>query len=162
MRRILITVASACLVGAVALPSGLALAQDVSPSAPGAEPTAPPPPTQPPAQNLGEQCQNGSTPGASMMPAPTGGVIDWAAGISGPVTISGWQSTGAEGDALTQTLCAAQVALPNLQITYQPIPGDYVAAMSANFAARDVPDLFYVNADVAPGVDQGELPRAAR
>ena len=90
-----------------------------------------------------------------MAPAPTGGVIDWAAGISGPVTISGWQSTGAEGDALTQTLCAAQAALPNLQITYQPIAGDYQAVMAANFAARDVPDLFYVNADCAR-VDQPE------
>ena len=75
--------------------------------------------------------------------------IDWAAGISGPVTISGWQSTGAEGDALTQTLCAAQAALPNLQITYQPIAGDYPAVEAANIAARTVPDLFYVNADYA-------------
>ena len=88
--------------------------------------------------------------GASPAPsAAAGGVNSWAAGISGPVTISGWQSTGAEGDALTQTLCAAQAALPNLQITYQPIAGDYLAVMTANIAARDVPDLFYVNADYA-------------
>jgi multiple sugar transport system substrate-binding protein len=158
MRRIVIAIASLCLLAVVALPSGFALAQDASPSGPAAEPTAPPPPTQPPAQNLGEECQSGSAPGASMMPAPTGGVIDWAAGISGPVTISGWQSTGAEGDALTQTLCAAQAALPNLQITYQPIAGDYAAVMTANIAARDVPDLFYVNADVAQNwIDQTYL-----
>jgi len=156
MRRIVIAIASICLLAMVALPSGFALAQDASPSAPAAEPTAPPPPTNPPAQNLGETCQNASAPaGSSAAPLPTGGVNDWAAGISGPVTISGWQSTGAEGDALTQTLCAAQAALPNLQITYQPIAGDYQAVEAANIAARTVPDLFYVNSDYAQNwIDQ--------
>jgi multiple sugar transport system substrate-binding protein len=103
--------------------------------------------TQPPAVVLTDYCA-----GSGASPAPSeaaGGVNAWAAGISGPVKISGWQSTGAEGDALTQTLCAAQAALPNLQITYQPIAGDYVAVMTANIAAHDVPDLFYVNADYA-------------
>jgi multiple sugar transport system substrate-binding protein len=150
MRRILIVLASAVLLIAVAaLQSGFALAQDstASPAAP--EPTPTPEITQPPAQNLGDQCQAAGGSSASMAPAPTGGVIDWAAGISGPVTISGWQSTGAEGDALTQTLCAAQAAMPNLQITYQPIAGDYQAVQAANIAARTVPDLFYVNADYA-------------
>jgi len=133
------------LVAAFVVPSGLVLAQSESPPAP----TPTPEITQPPAQNLGEQCQNPSATGASAAPLPTGGVNDWAAGISGPVTISGWQSTGAEGDALTQTLCAAQVALPNLQITYQPVAGDYQAFEAANIAARTVPDLFYVNAEYA-------------
>src|SRR3954454_10171597 len=96
MRRIVIAIASIFLLAMLALPSGLALAQDASPSAPAAEPTAPPPPTNPPAQNLGDACQGATSSDASMAPAPTGGVNDWAAGISGPVTISGWQSTGAE------------------------------------------------------------------
>ena len=55
MRRIVIVIVSLCLLAVVALPSGFALAQDASPSGPAAEPTAPPPPTQPPAQNLGEE-----------------------------------------------------------------------------------------------------------
>ena len=110
MRRILMTLASACLLGAVALPSGIALAQSEAP-----QPTPTPEITQPPAQNLGEQCQNASAGGASAAPLPTGGVNEWAAGISGPVTISGWQSTGAEGDALTQTLCAAQARVSSLR-----------------------------------------------
>ncbi len=151
MRRILVPIASACLLAAFVVPSGLVLAQSESPPAP----TPTPQITQPPSQNLGSQCQTGSATGASMMPAPTGGVNDWAAGISGPVTISGWQSSGAEGDALTQTLCAAQAAMPNLQITYQPIAGDYQAVEAANIAARTVPDLFYVNADYAQNwIDQ--------
>jgi ABC-type glycerol-3-phosphate transport system substrate-binding protein len=149
MRRILVGFASAALIAAIALPSGFALAQDTSASPAAPAPTPTPELTQPPSQNLGSQCQSGGTSSASMAPAPTGGVIDWANGISGPVTISGWQSTGAEGDALTQTLCAAQAALPNLQITYQPIAGDYQAVMAANIAARTVPDLMYVNADYA-------------
>jgi len=142
MRRIVIAPATLCLLAAMALPGGVVLAQSESGSPPAPTPT--PVITQPPAQNLGEACQSS---GGS--PAPSGGVIDWAAGISGPVTISGWQSTGAEGDALTQTLCAAQAALPNLQITYQPIAGDYQAVEAANIAARTVPDLFYVNAEYA-------------
>lgn len=85
-----------------------------------------------------------ASPGAS-----AGGTNTWAAGISGPVTISGWQSSPAEGNALTQTLLGAQSALPTLQISYQPIAGDYVAAMTADFAAHSVPDLFYVDASYA-------------
>jgi multiple sugar transport system substrate-binding protein len=123
------------------------VAQSESPAASAVPETPAPTPqiTQPPAQTLSQQCQAAGGSTASMAPVPTGGVIDWAKGISGPVTISGWQSTGAEGDALTQTLCAAQAALPNLQITYQPIAGDYQAVMAANIAARQVPDLFYVD-----------------
>lgn len=70
--------------------------------------------------------------------------------ISGTVRLSGWESSPAEGEALQATLDGFAAAYPNITVDYQPIPGDYVAAMSANFAARDVPDLFYVNADVAP------------
>jgi multiple sugar transport system substrate-binding protein len=70
--------------------------------------------------------------------------------VTGTVRLSGWESSPAEGAALEATLQGFAAAYPNIQVDYQPIPGDYVAAMSANFAARDVPDLFYVNADVAP------------
>jgi multiple sugar transport system substrate-binding protein len=70
--------------------------------------------------------------------------------ISGTVRLSGWESSPAEGEALQATLDGFAAAYPNITVDYQPIPGDYVAAMSANFAAQDVPDLFYVNADVAP------------
>jgi multiple sugar transport system substrate-binding protein len=120
----------------------------VVPSESAGAPTPTPAITQPPPVALADYCASSGASPAPGSPVPTGGVIDWAAGISGPVTISGWQSTGAEGDALTQTLCAAQAALPNLQITYQPV-ADYVPAMTANIAARDVPDLFYVNSDYA-------------
>lgn len=70
--------------------------------------------------------------------------------VTGTVRLSGWESSPAEGAALEATLDGFRAAYPNITVDYQSIPGDYVAAMSANFAARDVPDLFYVNADVAP------------
>ena len=59
--------------------------------------------------------------------------------ISGTVKLSGWESSQAEGEALQATLDGFAAAYPNITVDYQPIPGDYVAAMSANFAARDVP-----------------------
>jgi multiple sugar transport system substrate-binding protein len=70
--------------------------------------------------------------------------------VTGTVRLSGWESSPAEGAALEATLAGFAAAYPNITVDYQPIPGDYIAAMSANFAARDVPDLFYVNAEIAP------------
>jgi multiple sugar transport system substrate-binding protein len=90
------------------------------------------------------------SPGAS---APTGGSPPAGAwdpnAVTGPATLSGWESTGAEGDAVEATVAALQAAHPNIQVTYEPIPGNYVEAMTAAFASGDVPDLFYVNAEYA-------------
>jgi multiple sugar transport system substrate-binding protein len=87
-------------------------------------------------------------PGTLSAQSPAGG---WdPSAISGTVRLSGWESSPAEGAALEATLAGFAEAYPNITVDYQPIPGDYIAAMAANFAARDVPDLFYVNADIAP------------
>jgi multiple sugar transport system substrate-binding protein len=83
---------------------------------------------------------------------------DWASTVSGPVVLSGWQSTPAEGNALTQTLLGFQAAYPQIPVEYEPIAGDYPALMAARFASGEVPDLFYVNADYAQDwIDQGLL-----
>ena len=74
---------------------------------------------------------------------------DWASTVSGPVVLSGWQSSPAEGNALTQTLLGFQAAYPNIKVDYQPVAGDYPTVMAAKIASGDVPDLFYVNADYA-------------
>ena len=88
---------------------------------------------------------------------------DWASTISGPVVLSGWQSSPAEGNALTQTLLSFQAKYPNIPVDYQPIAGDYPTVMAAKFASGEVPDLFYVNADYAQEwIDQGLLPAARR
>jgi multiple sugar transport system substrate-binding protein len=78
--------------------------------------------------------------------------------ISGPVVLSGWQSSPDEGNALTQTLLAFQAKYPKIQVDYQPIAGDYRVAMITKFASKEVPDLFYVNADYSKEwIDQGFL-----
>jgi len=87
------------------------------------------------------------------------GAAGWdPSAISGPVRLSGWQSSTAEGTALTQTLLGFQSTYPNIPVSYEPLSGDYTAAMAASFAAADVPDLFYVDASYAQQwIDQGFL-----
>jgi multiple sugar transport system substrate-binding protein len=96
-----------------------------------------------------------SEPASSTAPtAPTAAASASTAGfdinaISGPVVLSGWQSSPAEGNALTQTLLTFQSTYPNVKVDYQPVAGDYPTVMAPKFASHDVPDLFYVNADIA-------------
>lgn len=87
---------------------------------------------------------------SSMALAQSPATGTWDPGsITGPARLSGWQSSPAEGNALTQTLLSFQAKYPNVPVDYQPIPSDYTAAMAANFAAADVPDVFYVDASYA-------------
>ncbi len=91
--------------------------------------------------------------GGSAAPSSSG-----PSSASGKVTLSGWQSSGAEGKAVDDTVAAAKTALPNLEITYQPIAGDYKTQMATKFAARNEPDVFYVDASYAlEWADQGFL-----
>ena len=79
-------------------------------------------------------------------------------GASGEAILSGWQSSPAEGNALTQTLLSFQSAHPKVKVNYQPLGGDYAAGMAAKFASGDVPDVFYVDAGYAKQwIDQGFL-----
>jgi multiple sugar transport system substrate-binding protein len=95
---------------------------------------------------------------ASALPATAQEGDDWAAGVSGPAVLSGWQSSPSEGNALTQTLLGFQAKYPNIPVDYQPVAGDYPALMAAKFASGEVPDVFYVNADYAQEwIDQGLL-----
>jgi len=82
--------------------------------------------------------------------SPSSGATGWDPNaVTGTVKLSGWESSPAEGEALQATLDAFAAAYPNIKVEYAPLPS-YPEAMAANFAARDVPDLFYVNGDVAP------------
>ena len=95
-----------------------------------------------------------SSPGTNPAPSTS---FDPSA-IKGTAVLSGWQSSPAEGNALTQTLLSYQSAFPNVKVDYQPLGGDYAAGMAAKFASRDVPDLFYVDAGYAQQwIDQGYL-----
>ena len=98
----------------------------------------------------------GGSPGASSGVTPSTSFDPSA--ISGMAILSGWQSSSAEGNALTQTLLGYQSAFPNVKVDYQPLGGDYAAGMAAKFASGDVPDVFYVDAGYAQQwIDQGFL-----
>jgi multiple sugar transport system substrate-binding protein len=117
-------------------------------------------------------CSGGSSPSPSSPSSPGGGgtspgASEPAASASGPaatvaatgnVVLSGWQSTGAEGTAVQNTVKAAKAALPNLTIDYQPVAGDYKTQMATKIASHDVPDVFYVDASYAlEWADKGYL-----
>jgi multiple sugar transport system substrate-binding protein len=70
--------------------------------------------------------------------------------ISGDVTLGQWESSPAEGKALTTALAAFATAYPKIKVTQTTIKGDYRAQMVTNFGAKDEPDIFYVNAEYAP------------
>jgi multiple sugar transport system substrate-binding protein len=118
-------------------------------------------------------CTGGATPtpagstgtGASTAPvesaagstAPSVAAFDPST-ISGTAKLSGWQSSDAENAALKATVAAFEVAYPNVKIDYKVITGDYPTVMATNFASKNVPDLFYVDASFGqPWADQGFL-----
>jgi multiple sugar transport system substrate-binding protein len=89
--------------------------------------------------------------------APSGGGFD-PKSISGTATLSGWQSSDAENKALQDTVAAFGTAYPNVKVDYKVITGDYPTVMATNFASKNVPDLFYVDASFGqPWADQGFL-----
>jgi multiple sugar transport system substrate-binding protein len=112
-----------------------------------------------PAATPGGTSASPASSAASSSAASTapGGSFD-PSSISGTAVLSGWQSSPAEGNALTQTLLSFQSTYPNVKVDYQPLGGDYAAGMAAKFASKDVPDVFYVDAGYAnQWIDQGYL-----
>ena len=98
-----------------------------------------------------------SGPASAPASAPASSAFD-PQSVTGTVVLSGWQSSGAEGDALNATLDGFKKAYPNIKLDYQPIATDYPTAMAAKFSSGEPPDLFYVDSSVAPDwIDQGVL-----
>jgi multiple sugar transport system substrate-binding protein len=106
----------------------------------------------------------GSSPATSGAPsgsgasgaAPSAG-IDLTA-IEGTAVLSGWQSSDAETAALKATVAAFEAAYPKIKVDYKVIAGDYPTVMATNFASKNVPDVFYVDASYAqPWSDSGFL-----
>jgi multiple sugar transport system substrate-binding protein len=69
---------------------------------------------------------------------------------SGEVTLAGWASSPTETKLLRQVIRGFEKTFPSIKVNYAPISGDYPAAMLAKFAARNPPDVFYVDSNVAP------------
>ena len=95
-------------------------------------------------------------PAGSPAGSPAGGASPSAASgydpsaVSGTVVFSGWQASPEEGAALEAVLADFAEAYPNITVDYQPVAGDYPAAMTAKFSSGEPPDLFYVDSSVAP------------
>jgi multiple sugar transport system substrate-binding protein len=99
----------------------------------------------------------GGSGSASGSTTPSGAAFD-PASISGTAKLAGWQSSPAETSALKAAVAAFETAYPKIKVDYAPVPGDYGAVMATNFASKNVPDLFYVDAAFAqPWSDQGFL-----
>jgi multiple sugar transport system substrate-binding protein len=78
--------------------------------------------------------------------------------VSGNVTLSGWASSKVEESLLRQVLRGFAHTYPQIKVDYSPVNGDYPAAMLAKFAARNPPDVFYVDSNVIPDwIKQGVL-----
>jgi multiple sugar transport system substrate-binding protein len=107
----------------------------------------------------------GSSPGAESPAASASGGASPSASsafdpnsVSGDVVLSGWQASAEEGAALDEVLAAFKEKYPNINVKYEPVAGDYPAAMTAKFSAQEPPDVFYVDSSVAPEwIDEGVL-----
>ena len=109
-----------------------------------------------PAPSAGGASPGGASPSAQAS-APASSAFD-PQSVSGTVVLSGWKSSGAEGDALNATLDSFKTAFPNVTLDYQPVATDYATAMAAKFSSGEPPDLFYVDSFVSHDwIDQGVL-----
>src|SRR5688500_15041438 len=79
--------------------------------------------------------------------AGQGGGSKWGV-ASGRVVLSGWASSPQETALLRQVIRGFERTFPQIKVDYQPISGDYVAAMLAKFSARRPADVFYVDSNV--------------
>jgi multiple sugar transport system substrate-binding protein len=78
--------------------------------------------------------------------------------VSGTVKLSGWQSSDAEKKALQDTIAAFEAQNSKIKVDYSVVAGDYPTVMATNFASKNVPDLFYVDAAFGQTwADQGFL-----
>jgi multiple sugar transport system substrate-binding protein len=106
--------------------------------------------SSPAAESPAASASGGASPSASSAFDPNS--------ISGDVVLSGWQASAEEGAALDEVLAAFKEKYANITVKYEPVAGDYPAAMTAKFSAQEPPDVFYVDSSVAPEwIDEGVL-----
>jgi len=71
------------------------------------------------------------------------------AAVSGTVTLAGWSAGADEDNLLQQVVNTFMKTHPTIKVNYSVINGDYTTAMTARFAARTPPDVFYVDSSLA-------------
>lgn len=85
----------------------------------------------------------GATTTASAAQAPTASKTP-----SGTVKLWGWGSP-VEQALMKKIIAGFQKANPKIKVDYRVIEGDFTAAMTAAFAAKNPPDVFYVDSPIS-------------
>ena len=112
--------------------------------------------TPAPSSGGGTSAAPSTAAGGGESAAPSGGFD--AASISGTAKLAGWQSSDAESAALKDTITAFEAQNSKIKVDYSVVAGDYPTVMATNFASKNVPDLFYVDASYGQTwADQGFL-----
>lgn len=87
----------------------------------------------------------------------TGGEQVDPSSATGTVRLWGW-GTPVEESLMKQMIAEFEKAYPQVTVDYRVIEGDYPAAMTAAFAARKPPDVFYVDSSLSKDwIDQDVL-----
>src|SRR5580765_326948 len=66
------------------------------------------------------------------------------------ISLSGWSAGADEDNLLQQVVNTFEKSHPTIKVDYSVINGDYTTAMTARFAARTPPDVFYVDSSLVP------------
>ena len=66
------------------------------------------------------------------------------------ITLAGWTAGADEDHLLQQVVNSFMKTHPGIKVDYSVINGDYTTAMTSRFAARNPPDVFYVDSSLAP------------
>ncbi len=72
------------------------------------------------------------------------------AAASGDVRLTGWTSSPDEQKLFEQVLADFKTAFPDINLSYEPITGDYLTKLQTDMAAGTVADVFYVDSMPAP------------
>jgi multiple sugar transport system substrate-binding protein len=65
------------------------------------------------------------------------------------ISLAGWSAGADEDNLLQQVVNTFEKSHPAIKVDYSVINGDYTTAMTARFAARTPPDVFYVDSSLA-------------
>jgi multiple sugar transport system substrate-binding protein len=65
------------------------------------------------------------------------------------ISLASWTTGAVEGKALKKLIADFETRYPTIKVNYQIINGDYPTVMKARATAGTLPDVFYMNSDVA-------------
>ncbi len=68
---------------------------------------------------------------------------------SGTVRLTGWSASPQERPLLEDALEGFRTKFPDIDLQYEPIPGNYLEVLQTQLAAGEVADVFYVDAQFA-------------